>query len=147
MGKCFTQRSLGMDPVVLNPYVMTKIIQSISSYHVDMVLSFLPFLLSAHILGFLVAFSRPAHTIMDGPRTVDFGFQSCHTHRNFVLSQFMLKFRQSVPSLCCFRLKLMAVSYLFQHSVTIKKSQDAIKILLCIQLFLTILSTDLTWKA
>ena len=75
-----------MDPVVLNPYVMTKIIQSISSYHVDMVLSFLPFLLSAHILGFLVAFSRPAHTIMDGPRTVDFGFQSCHTHRNFVLS-------------------------------------------------------------
>lgn len=147
MGKCFTQRSLGMDPVVLNPYVMTKISQSISSYHVDMVLSFLPFLLSAHILGFLVAFSRPAHTIMDGPHTVDFGFQSCHTHRNFVLSQFMLKFRQSVPNLCCFRLKLMAVSYLFQHSVTIKKSQDAIKILLCIQLFLTMLSTDLTWKA
>lgn len=61
MGKCFTQRSLGMDPVVLNPYVMTKISQSISSYHVEMVLSFLPFLLSAHILGFLVAFSRPAH--------------------------------------------------------------------------------------
>lgn len=87
MGKCFTQRSLGMDPVVLNPYVMTKISQSISSYHVEMVLSFLPFLLSAHILGFLVAFSRPAHTIMDGPHTVDFGFQSCHTHRNFVLSQ------------------------------------------------------------
>lgn len=54
MGKCFTQRSLGMDPVVLNPYVMTKINQSISSYHVDMVLSFL---LSAHILGFLVALS------------------------------------------------------------------------------------------
>ena len=57
MGKCFTQRSLGMDPVVLNPYVMTKISQSISSYHVDMALSFLPFLLSAHILGFLVALS------------------------------------------------------------------------------------------
>lgn len=101
MGKCFTQRSLGMDPVVLNPYVMTKISQSISSYHVDMVLSFLPFLLSAHILGFLVAFSPSCSyhhgwtpysgfwfPVMSYPQK--FCTQSIHVEIQTVCTQFVL---------------------------------------------------------